>query len=262
MDARNNLSGGSFGRRRSALTGVAPDAPQTGSRLLYMMETDDASGRISVLHLLGYVFGGVLALLCIEAMFSGTSLITPINTTFLNGMRVIGLVIGVPLALLVIAKPHQPMGLLKKLMILLFLPLLTGFAGGEAAWRISDWTEFGFSSAEFEPAIYPIKYASHGRRGRRDSVEIDPFAVKEGTDIAVPSWQFDSIWPNHSDYCITVMQRRSASGAIQIRTDGVFTLSEPTPAVLTRCNGERTSNGNGEGSPWDKKDLRSQDRGA
>jgi hypothetical protein len=254
MDMRNNLSGGNFGRRRSALMGVAPDASASGSRPSYTVEAEGISNRISALRLAGYMFGAVLTLLCIEAMLSDTSLITPIDTTFLNIMRVIGLIIGVPLALLVIAKPHQPMGIMKKVMILLCLPLLTGFTGGEVAWRISDWIEFGFSSAEFEPATYPIKYASHGRRGRRDSVEIDPFAVKEGTDIAVPSWQFDSIWPHQSDYCITVMQRRSASGAIEIRNDGVFTLREPAPAVLTRCNGESAPGS--EGSPWDKKPPR------
>ena len=237
------------------MTAAPTVSSPASARAPYMSENEEVSSRVSARRIVACIFGGLLALLCIEAMLSSTSLITPINTTFLNVMRVIGLVLGVPLALLVIAKPRQPMGLFKKLVILLFLPLLTGFVGGEVAWRISDWTEFGFSSAKFEPATYPIKYASHGRRGRRDSVEIDPFAVKEGTDIAVPSWQFDAIWPHQSDYCITVMQRRSASGAIEIRNDGVFTLREPAPAVLTRCNGESASGG-GEVSPWDKKPLR------
>lgn len=254
MDGRNNLAGGGFGRRRSALTGV-PGA-QIGGRPPRAVEADTPSESGSRLRLTVYLFGGVLALLSVEAMLSGTSLITPINATFLNIMRALGFVLGVALALFVVARPHEPMGILKKLLILLFLPFLTGFVGGEAAWRISDWVEFGFSSAEFEPASYPIKYASHGRRGRRDSFEIDPFGTKESTDIPVPSFQFDAIWPNHGDYCITVMQRRSPSGAIEIRNDGVYTLREPAPVELTPCQAGNAANAGAGRSPWDKKEPR------
>lgn len=234
--------------------GASSDLPEPDVQPRHAFEADEPVDRISALRLAAIILSGLLVLLCIEALFSGTSLITPINTTFLNAMRVLGFVLGVPLALLVILKPHQPMGVLKKGMVLLFLPFLTGFVGGEAAWRISDWTEFGFSSAAYEPAVYPIKYASHGRKGRRDSFEIDPYQAGESTDIAVPSAQFDAIWPNYDGYCITVMQRKSASGAIEIVNDGVFMLREPAPAVLTPCGGgSGASAPDGGGSPWDKK---------
>lgn len=252
MDTRDPLAGGGFGRRRSALMGAPSGLPEPDAQPSHAFEADEPAERIAARCLFAILLGGLLALLCIEALFSGTSLITPINATFLNAMRLLGFVLGVPLALFVITKPEEPMGLLKKGMIILFLPFLTGFAGGEAAWRISDWTEFGFSSAAFEPAVYPIKYASHGRKGRRDSFEIDPFDTREATDIAVPSAQFDAIWPNYDGYCITVMQRKSASGAIEIVNDGIFTLREPAPAVLTQCGGGGSASGD-SASPWDKK---------
>lgn len=253
MDSRDNLTGGGFGRRRSALMGASAGEPVTERAPPYAFEADEPANRISALRLAAIIMGGLLALLCIEALFSGTSLITPINGTFLNAMRLIGFVLGIPFALFVITRPHEPMGIAKKILIVLFLPFLTGFTGGEAAWRISDWTEFGFSSAAWEPASYPIKYASHGRKGRRDSFEIDPYQAGESTDIAVPSAQFDAIWPNHSDYCITVMQRKAASGAIEIVNDGVFTLREPAPAVLTPCGGGGGAASGDTSSPWDKK---------
>lgn len=232
--------------------GAPSDLPEPDVQPSHAFEADEPADRISALRLAAILLGALLALLCIEAMLSGTSLITPINGTFLNAMRLLGFVLGIPFALFVITRPHEPMGIAKKILIILFLPFLTGFVGGEAAWRISDWTEFGFSSAAFEPAVYPIKYASHGRKGRRDSFEIDPFNTKEATDIAVPSAQFDAIWLHHDDYCITVMQRKSASGAIEIVNDGVFTLREPAPAVLTQCGGGGSVSGN-MASPWDKK---------
>jgi len=177
----------------------------------------------------------LLALIGLDALLSGTSLITPISPVLINVMRGVGLALGVPLAVLVVCSPNVPMSMLRKALVLLFLPLLTAFAGGEAAYRIADWIEFPFSSAAFVPASYPITHASPGRRGRRDSVEIDPFNLRDGTQIAVPRDQFESVWVNASDYCITVMQRRSASGAIEIINDGVFNLSPPARAILTAC---------------------------
>lgn len=252
MDSRENLAGGGFGRRRSALMGAPAGAPVAEVKQAYAFDTDEPADRIAPLRLAAILFGALLAILCIEALFSSTSLITPINSTFLNAMRLVGFVLGIPLAILTITRPHEPMGIAKKILVVLFLPFLTGFAGGEAAWRISDWTEFAFSSAAYEPASYPIKYASHGRKGRRDSFEIDPFDAGESTDIAVPSAQFDAIWPHYDGTCITVMQRKSASGAIQIVNDGVFTLREPAPAVLTPCGGGGAGSGD-TASPWDKK---------
>ena len=252
MDTGDQLSGGGFGRRRSALMGAPAGAVMTEVKPRHDFEADEPADRIAPLRLAAILLGALLAIQCIEALFSSTSLITPINSTFLNAMRLVGFALGIPLAILTITRPREPMGIVKKILILLFLPFLTGFAGGEAAWRISDWTEFAFSSAAYEPASYPIQYASHGRKGRRDSFEIDPYDAGESTDIAVPSAQFDAIWPNYDGTCITVMQRKSASGAIEIVNDGVFTLREPAPAVLTQCGGGGAASGDSS-SPWDKK---------
>lgn len=256
MERPSDLTGGGFGRRRAALTGTPPPARRAGAAPTPVSGGDDARQRLAPLRLTGYGFGGLLGVLCIEAMLSGTSLITPIDETFRNVMRGIGLIVGVLLALFTVARPAEPMGALKKLAILLFLPIMAGFVGDQAAWRVADWHAFGLSAAEYHPTSYPITYASHGRRGRRDSFEIDPFDVKGGTDIAVPAAQFDAVWPHHGDYCITVMARRSASGAVEILNDGVFTLREPEPAVLTPCPAAKAGAGGDRGSPWDKKELR------
>lgn len=252
MNRDGNLGGGGFGRRRSALMDVPTDTRATRGASFAATEREEEASRLTPVRLAIWLFGGIIMLLCLEGFLSSTSLITPINPLFLNIMRGIGFVLGIFLGLFTVIRPQQPMGLFKKLLVLIFTPFLMGFVGGEVAWRVSDWIEFGFSPTAFEPASYPIKYASHGRKGRRDSFEIDPFDAGESTDIAVPSDQFDAIWPNYDGYCITVMQRRSASGAIEIRNNGVFTLYEPAPAVLTRCGA--SSGPDSAGSPWDKKE--------
>jgi hypothetical protein len=235
MNRADDLRGVGFGRR-GQLTN-APSAAAAVARPAYTeAEQYDAPALgSSLLKISARIFLGVFGLICLEAMLSGTSLITPINGTFINIMRGIGFVLGIPMAILLVLKPAMPTGIFKKILIILFLPLFSGFAGDQMAWRISNWIEFGLSSQPYVQAAYPITYASHGRKGRRDSVEIDPFNIKNATDIAIPSAQFDALWPHHSDFCITVMQRRSPSGAIEILNDGVFTLRQPAPAVLTRC---------------------------
>ena len=236
MDRGRNIAGGGFGRRGSQVLEVPPTAARAAPSKPPVVDHDEATKPPALLRLASLIALALLALVSLEAMFSSTSLITPINDTFLSVMRGIGFIVGIPVSLLVIMKPHVPMGIFKKLLMILFMPVLIGFVAGEFAWRIADRMEFGFfSSAPFSPAYYPITSESFGRKGSRDSFTIDPFDLKDGTEIAVPSAQYEAIWLHSSDYCIQVMQRRSASGAIEILNDGVFTLSEPAPATLTLC---------------------------
>ena len=240
VEGQNRLAAGGFGRRGGQLL-EAPPSPARAAPAVSNDNRSDASyaNRLSGIRLAGVFCLTLVALVCLDALLSNTSLITPISPLFVNVMRGVGLAFGIPLALLVVFSPAIPLSMFRKAMALLCVPLLTAFAGGEAAYRIADWIEFPFSSAAFAPASYPITHASRGRRGSRDSVEIDPFDVGDATGIALPRDQFQSIWSHASDYCITVMQRRSASGAIEIMNDGVFNLSQPSPAVLTPCAGAK-----------------------
>src|SRR3546814_10601877 len=115
----------------------------------------------------------------------------------------------------------------KKLGVIVVLPLLCAYVGGWVAWRIADRVEFGFSSGGFEPAIYPIVSANWGKRWLRAHIGINPFGNFESTDIPVSDALYRAIRPHYRDYCIVVMQRRSPSGAIAIRTDGLLTSREP-----------------------------------
>ena len=234
METGRNAPGGGFGRRR-LLVDTPSRAPREPSKPFKARASPSPEARADPVRLALFAFLGVSTLFGLEALFSNTSLITPIDSTFLNIMRGIGLVLGLVLGLVTVAAPHVEMGIAKKIITVLFMPVLVGFAANEAAWRIADWVDFGFSSAPFTPAQYPITFISIGRKGAHDSFEIDPFDLKEATHIAVPTAQFESVGADFDDYCIGVMQRRSTSGAIEILNDGEFTLSEPPPATLTRC---------------------------
>lgn len=236
MDPRHNFGGGGFGRRGGQLMQAPASAPRAAPpQARAPREKAPAGERPSLLRLASYVFLGLLGLISLEALLSDTTLISPINPAFLNIMRVAGFAFGLPLSLKIVFNPNRPIGILRKILVLLFLPLGTGYAGNEAAWRIYDWKEFAFSNIAFSPASYPIMGFSRGRKGARDAFEIDPFDLRDGTKIAVPSAQYDAMWLSAENYCIAVMQRRSPSGAVEILNDGVFNFNSPAPAVLTPC---------------------------
>lgn len=220
-----NRTGG-FGRRSDSLSGI--DRAQ-------MSQSPEQGWRPSWRQVLSALAAIVLGAIIADGLLSGTSLITPVNETFLYVMGLAGFVLGIPLAIATVLKPHKPMGLGMKILIVLFLPAMTWFSGMMLAWRIADWKEFAFSSEPFVEARYPVTYQSPSTRFYKyDAFEIDPFDTG-GTDIPVPSDQFDAVFPHGSDMCITVLQRQSPSGAIEIRTDGVLNLSPPAPVKLTPC---------------------------
>ena len=115
--------------------------------------------------------------------------------------------------------------------------------------------QFGFSSQQFEAAQYPIEPIRWGRKGARDSIRIDPFKTGDNTDIPVNSGQYHVLRKSSSDSCVTVMQRKSKSGAIEIATNGRYMWSTPEALTVARCgfNGTvATPAPTGSVSPWSK----------
>ncbi len=205
---------------------------------------------------------GIVAIVCaalvfltwLEALVSGTSLITPINQTLLWGMRGAGLVIGF-VGTLVAALAMTDTSWWRRVLTVLVLPCLIAFGFGELAYRISDWKEFGFSNQQFEAAQYPIDSIRWGRKGARNTIRIDPFETGDNTDIPISSDQYDDLRGASGDSCVTVMQRKSASGAIEIATNGRYMLSTPEAVQVTRCGFDGTAAtpaATSTGNPWSK----------
>ncbi|MFM5895845.1 MAG: hypothetical protein ACKOQM_15640, partial [Novosphingobium sp.] len=145
--------------------------------------------------------------------------------------------------------------LLRRGATLLFLPFMIAFGFGEIAYRIADWTEFGFSSQPFEQAQYPIESVHHGRKGARNTIQIDPFDTGDSTDIPINYDQYHKLIGASSDSCVSVMQRKSASGAIEIQTNGRYVLKEPEDVPVSRCGftaASAKSSPSGSDNPWSK----------
>lgn len=214
--------------------GASATPPQPTPQARSAAAQPDAEAKVPAWRAMLLVVLVVFGLFWLEALFANTSLITPIDHTFLLSMRGLGALVGLALGV-VIFITDATMNTFRKVLVALSLPFFIGFVFDGVAWRIADWWEFGLSTARFESAQYPVLRSHHGRKGAQDTLEIDPFHTGEAADIPIPAAQYDSLRTTASDYCVTVLQRKSASGAIEIRTDGAFTFMPPEPAVLSAC---------------------------
>jgi hypothetical protein len=208
--------------------------PQQRPQVQAAMAEPDTEAKVPTWRALLLVVLVVFGLFWLEALFASTSLITPLDGTFLLVMRGLGVLVGLALGV-VIFITDATMNAFRRALVALSLPFFIGFLFDGIAWRLADWLEFGLSAARFEPAQYPVLRSHHGRKGAQDTLEIDPFHTGEAADIPIPAAQYDALRATASDYCVTVLQRKSASGAIEIRTDGRYTFQPPIPATLAPC---------------------------
>ncbi|MFM5923898.1 MAG: hypothetical protein ACKOPG_06910 [Novosphingobium sp.] len=248
---------GQFGRRGATLNGAA--TRELGSAANYSEPRDkpphlnpDGSfngWRRAILLVLTALVG----IVWLESLLSGTALLTPINSTMLWVMRGLGAAAGLATGIVLWSRIVQQSSRIRATLAVLVSPLLFAVLFDGIAWRVADWAAFGFSRQAFTTAHYPIKYVSHGRKGRRDTIEIDPFGTGENADIPISDAQYDELWSNHDGLCAAVSQRRSPSGAIEILTDGEYTLHEPAPVEITPCIGGGRTSGRSTGSnPWSR----------
>jgi hypothetical protein len=235
-----------FGRRQGDLSGVPAElstgvsaGPSTVTATTTPIADDyDDGEKVPLPIVVGCLAAVLFCVLLIDSALSDTVLISPINTTWLNTMRVVGLVVGGGIAWFLNATPFYGMGRRFKMGIWLIFVAGGWLAFNSVAFRIVELEEFGLSSAPFEQASYPITDVTRGRKGARDTLRIDPFHVKDAAHIPIPPEQYAQLRiGGFTGLCVQVQQRRSTSGAVEVRTDGTYNLAAPQPAVIAACGG-------------------------
>lgn len=176
-------------------------------------------------------------LMLVEAATSSTALITPLSSAYLWAMTAIGFATGIWICRFGIAKDprSERENRAKTTLRLLGVSAFAAVAFNGFGWRIADWLEFGLSNEPFQTVVHPIKDVSVGFRGNRDHLEIDPFSVGDSTPIPIPPEQLQFGRASLIGRCVAVEQRKSASGAIEIQTDGKITFFKPKPAIIQDC---------------------------
>lgn len=182
--------------------------------------------------------GMVIAIISLDDFFAHTSMITPINSNLVWVVTaicaVVGLVMGVWYWL---TSENAERGIRATLGIFLGIPLMAGAWGHVTVWRMAEHVEFDFANSAWQSADYPITGVHEPSRKRpfvRSTISIDPYDAGS-TDLPIPDSQLDELYYDYDGMCVTVQQRTSASGAIQIRTAGSITGSEPPPQPVHRC---------------------------
>lgn len=182
----------------------------------------------------------VFAIISIDDLAAGTSLITPINETLTFTVTAICAAIGLLLgAWIWLADPTgMTRGIRMTLGLFLLMPVLAGAWGNLTVWRIAEHLAFDFSDARWTTASYPILYVSKPSRKARlfsdHTASIDPFDVGK-TKVPITEVQYDSFQDATGTLCITVEQREAASGAIQVRTRGTKAYGTEHVRTIAMC---------------------------
>ena len=162
---------------------------------------------LAVILVAGYLF---------DRGMTHTALITPISPVGLTIMRALGTFCGLLVAFVVVN--GREMAFYRKIILMLVIPC-GGFALGDGiAWRIADHWDFGNTAIPYTMAQYPIVNVKGGGKSHTYSLEIDPYGTGESAQIAIPYSQHQALLGDFNGKCVTVSERRSTSGAIEIST--------------------------------------------
>ena len=160
------------------------------------------------------------ATLGLDGLLAQTELITPINQVFLWGMALMGVGLGFVVGDSVkVVKRWPKIGLLVNPLIgMLFFCAMFIYA----AWRIANWWEFPMSGNNFSTAFHKIeKVHDRTRRSSYRYVEINPYDLAFPPKVHISPQNFATIKQlnlHHKSICIGVNQRRSTTGAIEMKS--------------------------------------------
>jgi hypothetical protein len=157
----------------------------------------------------------LLAIYLIDRATSHSALITPINPVGLTVMRALGTLGGLLLAYAVLRRDQA---IYRKVILFLMIPS-GGFALGDGiAWRIADHWNFAGSTSPFTQARYPIVNVKGGGKSNSYSLGIDPYGTGEPARIGIPYAQYQALSDSFAGQCVTINERRTANGAVEIST--------------------------------------------
>lgn len=186
--------------------------------------------------------GVFLLLIILEACFSKTDLITPFSRlggVLRLGIAAFGFGVGLWIGMRLNANFPGHRGRVRSIVFVIGLAILGAGLFAHIASRISNHWEFIMSDAPYESVSYPIVGVDDGQGPRSEfqtaSVAIAPYTRSE-TNIPIPNKQYDEIADKYHGLCVTVEQRQSASGAIQVADTGDYRLSVPLRKNIEPCD--------------------------
>lgn len=191
---------------------------------------------INMLFLFAVALGVALWL---EPYVTGAELVTPLSPWLLWPIRMLGLVLG--LAVMFWLDPpgnaRWPERI-RRVVLFLLIPALGGLAMNSLTWRAARWLEFGLSDQPYGEATYALSGRFDvvgGQRTWKRGVRIDPFGTGEPLYIRIPPQQSHVVSLSRERLCITVRQRRSSSGAIEVKTDPWRPFRTPAVKEIKPC---------------------------
>ncbi len=176
----------------------------------------------------------------IEGLATGAALITPMDHWLLWLARGIGFFGSAgALYLILVRSRRERVNPLKRALVILLLAVFGALSADFFIWHAVHFYEFARSTAKVEQVVYPLTDLSRhrSRRGLFISydAEIDPFDTGEALALPIPEEQYFELREIGAPLCITVGQRRSESGAIEVETNSKFSWNRPARLKIERC---------------------------
>lgn len=174
-----------------------------------------------------------------EGLVTGAALITPLSAGFELAER--GLWFTITLVLLFLIPSgwtNNAKAFAKRLLAIFSLSFLGALFAYFFVLHAAHLFEFAGSNAMEERATYPVTDINvNGRRSwtRSYDVEIYPFRSGYGLRIPISKEQFKELRALGAPLCITVIQRQSESGAIEVKTYTKYTWKNPRRLMIDRC---------------------------
>ncbi len=192
--------------------------------------------RQRLVRLLFLVVAALGAGLWVEPLITGAALITPLSAWLLWPMRLLGLALGLAVvsSLDTSAITRWPERI-RLVCVFLLVPAIGGLAMNALTWRVARWAEFGLSDRPYVVATYPLSGFAGAQQTWRGRVKIDPFQTGEPLHIRVPPEQAGAVLWSRERLCITVWQRRSSSGAIEVKIDPWRPFARPAEKEIKPC---------------------------
>jgi hypothetical protein len=195
-----------------------------------------------------WLWGALLFILIFlsDFFFSTTELISPISSWFLYLLTGIGFLIGCSIGLSTYKVRREQRSQDRFLLRELNLPaskiltvLITGglvaASFNHFAWRAANHWEFVFSGQQFQQVNYPILEIKSGYRHSRPHLEIDPYHTGQNAWLTISSEQYLRNKDNFKGLCVSVSQRRSPNGSVQVVKYGRKYWSGFRPPDIVPC---------------------------
>lgn len=191
----------------------------------------------------------VVIALVVEAAACGVELITPLEPSWIHGLRIAGGLYGIAAAANLMLCRARPDRALNRMVLWVVISLGGAMAFTAIGWRMAALMAFANSAAPWEDARFGVESAHRSDKSAAYHLTIDPLHTGRAIQVPITAQQYRAIrQQGGGDLCVTLPQRRAASGAIEVQVRRPYSW-DPGPVEVGPCT-DPAAGPDGATNPW------------